>query len=229
MRFPDLKFCKTQAESKALNLDRTPKVIIAGSGMCDRGRVRHHLKHNVWRKECAVLLVGFLGEGSMGKRLVDGIPSARFFGEEVLVRAKVLDFRGASSHGDRPQLVEWLQAITEKPKHVFVVHGEDTVAQNFATHLTELGYSAHAPLVCQVYDLITRDIIEIGIAQEKRGISRRGRTYSLDFIKLQDSIRLLDNLAHEGRWNSSEEFVRMNQQVLQLIDAWQEKNNEKRR
>ena len=131
--FTNLRMTETSEESKALNEEPTPKVIISASGMCDAGRIRHHLKHNLWREECTVVFVGFQGEGTLGRALLDGAKSVKLFGEEIAVRAKIVNFQGLSSHADRDHLLAWISAFTEKkPRHVFVVHGDREVAPYFA-------------------------------------------------------------------------------------------------
>ncbi len=221
--FEDLVLCQSVEDSRALNLDKVPKVILAGSGMCERGRVQHHLKHNLWRSECTVLMVGHLGEGSFGKRLLEGNRSVQVFGEEIMVRAKIYDFTCTSGHADHQQLLGWLENFKEKPKHVFVVQGQDAVAQKFADDLEQLGYAAHAPLVLEEYDLLTKEVVKVGIEQEARALSRRGRYYSLPFIRLQDNIRELDIMVREGRWHTGEEFDAMSRAVREVISAWKDK------
>lgn len=111
-------------ESKALNLDPRSKVIISASGMCDAGRIRHHLKHNLWRSECAVVFVGYQAEGSLGRRLLEGAKSVKLFGEEIAVNARIVNFKGLSSHADRTHLLDWIGRFSPAPKQVFVVHGD---------------------------------------------------------------------------------------------------------
>ena len=127
--FPGLHLTETVDESKNLNLDPSPKVIISASGMCDAGRIRHHLKHNLWRPESAVVFVGFQSPGTLGRHLLDGAESVKMFGEEIAVRAKIVNFQGLSSHADRDHLLNWIdQFAPAKPTHVFVVHGDREVA-----------------------------------------------------------------------------------------------------
>src|SRR5699024_11437099 len=123
IRFPGLRLSVTSEESKAINFDEKPKVIISASGMCDAGRIRHHLKHNLWRPECTVVFVGFQAEGSLGRRLINGVTSVKLFGEEIAVRAKIVNFHGLSSHADRDGLLRWIESYNPKPRQVFVVHG----------------------------------------------------------------------------------------------------------
>ena len=170
--FPGLHMTETTDESKALNMDRTPKVIISASGMCDAGRVRHHLKHNLWRADSAVVFVGFQAPGTLGRTLLDGADRLKLFGDEIAVRAKVVNFLGLSSHADHDHLVGWIGSFTEKrPEHVFVVHGDPEVAPAFAQELCDLGYSAHAPLYTEEYDLAACTQLKAGVLPERKETS----------------------------------------------------------
>ncbi len=222
--FDDLVLCKTVEDSRALNFDKTPKVILAGSGMCDRGRVQHHLKHNLWRKECTVIMVGHLGEGSFGKRLLEGMRSVQLFGEEIMVRSKILDFRCCSGHADRGQLLSWLKQFKSPPRHIFVVQGHDFVARDFAQYLDTHGYASHAPLAKEVYNLLTMEVETKGIEKEARALSRRGRYSSLPFIRLQDNIRELDIMVKEGRLHTGEEFDSVSRAVREVINIWKKED-----
>ena len=152
-----------------LNMDPTPKVIISASGMCDAGRIRHHLKHNLWRPECTVVFVGYQGEGTLGRALLEGVKSVKLFGEEIAVHAQIVNFQGLSSHADRNHLLSWIQAIqAPKPQHVFVVHGDREVAPFFAKTIQGLGFTAHAPQYTEVYDLIADKVTEPGYLPERK-------------------------------------------------------------
>ena len=151
--FPGLTLVQSTDESKALNMDKSSKVIISASGMCDAGRIRHHLKHNLWRQESTVVFVGYQAEGSLGRRLLEGAKSVKLFGEEIAVNARIVNFQGLSSHADRDHLLAWIQHFSPAPQQVFVVHGDSEVTDLFARDLNELGIAAHAPLYEEVYDL----------------------------------------------------------------------------
>ena len=167
--FTNLRMTETSEESKALNEDRTPKVIISASGMCDAGRIRHHLKHNLWRPECTVVFVGFQGEGTLGRHLLDGAKSVKLFGEEIAVNAQIVNFQGLSSHADRDHLLNWIADFQDpKPQHVFVVHGDREVAPFFARTVQGLGFTAHAPQYTEVYDLIADKVLEPGYLPERK-------------------------------------------------------------
>ena len=144
--FDGLIIARTADESKLINEDAEPKVIISASGMCDAGRVRHHLKHNLWRPESTVLFVGYQSVGTLGRSLVDGAKKVKLFGETIQVAASIEQLAGKSGHADNRGLIKWISSFDPKPQHVFVVHGDDEVAGVFADRLVnELGMSANAP------------------------------------------------------------------------------------
>ena len=144
--FDGLRIAKSADESKQINVDETPKVIISASGMCEAGRIRHHLKHNLWRPESTVLFVGYQAVGTLGRSLVDGAAKVKLFGETIHVAAKIEQLAGKSGHADNKGLMKWISTFDPKPKHVFVVHGDDEVAGIFADRLVnELSISANAP------------------------------------------------------------------------------------
>lgn len=154
--FAGLKLAITSDESKEINFNETPKVIISASGMCEAGRIRHHLKHNLWRPECTILFVGYQAVGTLGRSIVEGADEVRLFGEPIQVRAQIRQLGGLSGHADKNGLIEWLSGFTEKPKKVFVVHGEDSVSTGFAECLKiEYGQRAYAPYSGTEFDLLT--------------------------------------------------------------------------
>jgi len=146
IQFDGLRIARTADESKLINEDSTPKVIISASGMCEAGRIRHHLKHNLWRPESTVLFVGYQAVGTLGRSLVDGATKVKLFGETIQVAAKIEQLAGKSGHADNNGLLKWISTFDPQPKHVFVVHGDDEVAGIFADRLVnEKGISANAP------------------------------------------------------------------------------------
>jgi len=157
--FDGLKTAQTADESKLINEDKSPKVIISASGMCDAGRIRHHLKHNLWRPECTVLFVGYQSVGTLGRILQDGAKSVKLFGETIGVKAEIRKLNGISGHADNNGLMRWIGAYTSKPRHVFVVHGDDAVTDLFAGRVhDELGLQATAPYNGESWDL-TQDVL----------------------------------------------------------------------
>ena len=142
---PGLRISVTSDDSRMINTDRTPKVILSASGMCEAGRIRHHLKHNLWRPECTILFVGFQAVGTLGRTLIEGVDSVKLFGEPIEVKAEICQLTGMSGHADKDGLLRWVNAFTEKPRRVFVIHGEDEVENRFVDTLTEQGFTACAP------------------------------------------------------------------------------------
>ena len=152
--FDDLHTAVTKEDSMALNTDKTPKVILSSSGMCDAGRIRHHLKYNLWRPECTVLFVGYQAVGTLGRKLHDGAESVKIFGDEIAVHAEITVLPGVSGHADKQGLLGWINAMEQKPAHVFVNHGDDDACTAFAACLrSEYGYDADAPYSGSVFDL----------------------------------------------------------------------------
>jgi len=149
-----LRFTQTVDESVALNRIKAGAIIVAASGMCDAGRIQHHLRHNLGRAECAIVIIGFQAEGTLGRRLVDGAKRVRLFGEDIAVRARIHTIGGLSAHADRDALLGWLRAFRRPPARTFVVHGEATTACGFAdTIAQQLGWAVEAPAAGQQIEL----------------------------------------------------------------------------
>ena len=151
---PNLHFTRTANQSMALNNIRSGAIIIAGSGMCNGGRIKHHFKHNLWRKNCHVIISGFQAQGTLGRRLVDGAKRIRLWGETINVGATIHTVGGLSAHADQSGLVDWYRKFTTRPP-VFLVHGEPHAAEVLRQRLvTELGARVTVPEQAQIFDLI---------------------------------------------------------------------------
>ena len=162
LMFPGLHVSVSSDESKAINSDPIPKVILSSSGMCEGGRIRHHLKHNLWRAESTILFVGYQSVGTLGRILLDGTKdTVKLFGEDIAVNAEILFMPGKSGHADRDGLLDWLGAFEKKPQLVFVNHGEDAVTVSFAALVTErFGCGTCAPYSGTCYDLLADEFVE---------------------------------------------------------------------
>ena len=218
--FPNLHLVETTEESRMLNLDKTPKIIISASGMCDAGRIRHHLKHNLWRANSAVVFVGFQSPGTLGRKLLDGAESVKLFGEEIAVRAKVVNFQGLSSHADHDHLIEWIKAFDPKPAHVFVVHGDADVAPVFADELCSLGFSAHAAKFTESYDLAAGVMLSEGYISERKRTMQSSRADNL-YGKLLAAGEALLELIRRFKGRSNKEITAFTGQITALIDRFQ--------
>lgn len=143
---PNVHFTLTPEESRMINYMEGPKIIMSASGMADAGRILHHLKHNLWRPECTVVFAGFLAEGTMGRRLVEGEKKVKIMGETIKVAAEIINLLGFSAHADKVQLMDWYKKMEEKPKAFFVTHGEYDAASQLAQDLQmELGTATYIP------------------------------------------------------------------------------------
>jgi len=158
--FKNLKFTRTTEESQYLNMDQHPKVIISASGMCEAGRIRHHLKHNLWNPKSSIVFVGYQAEGTLGRMLVEGADSVMLFGEEIHVNAEIYNLEGFSGHADRDGLLSWLSGFREKPSEIFLVHGEAESKLEFAKIIRqELGYEPTVVQGFSEFELVNHKIV----------------------------------------------------------------------
>ena len=137
LEFKNLKFTRSSKESQDLNFNKEPKIIISASGMCEAGRIRHHLKHNLWKPKNSIVFVGYQGQGTLGRSLVEGIKMVTLFGEEIQVNAEIHNLEGFSGHADQNGLFAWLAHFEQKPKQIFLVHGEEESKKDFAKLVNE--------------------------------------------------------------------------------------------
>ncbi|MEG0073646.1 MAG: MBL fold metallo-hydrolase [Clostridia bacterium] len=159
--FPNLHFVKTADESKALNEDPTPKVIISASGMCEVGRIKHHLKHNLWRPECSVMFVGYQAEGTLGRKLCNGEKLVKIYGEEISVNAQIKILDGFSGHADHDGLMDWISNIKDKPKNIFIVHGEYEGQKDFANDIfRKFNIKSFIPQFSESFNILNGEVIE---------------------------------------------------------------------
>ncbi len=156
--FDGIRMSVTSEESKLINFDSEPKVIISASGMCEAGRIRHHLKHNLWRDNSIILFVGYQSKDSLGRRLLNGEKKVSLFGEEITVNAEICSLHGTSGHADRNGLMDWVNGYRSKPRLIFVNHGDDTACEDFTKLLCESGYRATAPYSGTEYDLASGEM-----------------------------------------------------------------------
>lgn len=220
--FTNLRMTETSEESKALNEEPTPKVIISASGMCDAGRIRHHLKHNLWRPECTVVFVGYQGEGTLGRSLLEGTKSVKMFGEEIAVNAEIVNFQGLSSHADRDHLLNWIADFKEpKPQHVFVVHGDREVAPFFAQTIQNMGFTAHAPQYTEVYDLSADKMLAPGYLPERKAKIVGGGKTSSAYERLVAVGEMLMASIKRSKGRDNKSLARFADQLRQLLEKWE--------
>ena len=192
LSFDGLEVSVSVDESRAINENSEPKVIISASGMCDAGRIRHHLKHNLWRRESLILFVGYQAEGTLGRLLYDGAKEVKLFGETIAVKAEVTWLPGVSGHADRDGLLRWMRGFAaEPPKQVFVNHGDDDQCTAFVETLkTELGFEAMAPFSGTVYDLLAGEFVRVteGVPIERRAAAPKRNTFFDALVKAAERL-----------------------------------------
>ncbi|MFQ9511185.1 MAG: MBL fold metallo-hydrolase RNA specificity domain-containing protein [Lachnospiraceae bacterium] len=221
IRFPGLKLSITSEESKEINAKDNPKVIISASGMCEAGRIRHHLKHNLWREECTILFVGYQANGSLGRVILDGTPIVRLFGEEINVNARIERLDGISGHADKNGLIRWIESFKKKPTRVFVVHGENTVCESFADFLCrEYGQEAVAPYSGASYDLATNQCLEEGckilVKKAKEPSTRANQV----FARLVAAGQRLLTVIRHNEGGANKDLGKFADQINALCDKW---------
>lgn len=228
--FENLNFVQSALESKALNEDKTPKIIISASGMCEAGRIKHHLKHNLWRPESSIVFVGYQAQNTLGRRIRDGEKLVKIFGEEINVSSEVYDLEGFSGHADRNGLLKWLGAFKKKPKKLFIVHGEEDAKTDFAKEVeASLSIECIIPRDGEIYELErnTLSVSEIikNISSPPRSMQPADAEKIESLIKEIDSVKeLFSNALNltEGVLSESvnvEEYNRINNRIIELENA----------
>ena len=211
LEFPGLQFTRTAEESKALNESTEPCIIISASGMCDVGRIKHHLKHNLWNPKSTILFVGYQAPGTLGRTIVEGAKKVKIFGEEIAVNARVEYIEGYSGHADQEWLLNFVYSFTNQPKHIFLVHGEpegqevlkQKIEENPGTKVTIPEFGQSFELVGETPVLLerTREIAEFD-----KEILRMDVLDSIEQMK--DELLELENTVKEENFVAQDEEIR---------------------
>lgn len=223
LMFPGLKTSITSDDSRAINFDEDCKVIISASGMCDAGRIKHHLKHNLWNPNNTILFVGYQAIGTLGRALIEGATEVKLFGETVSVGAEIRQMPGVSGHADVNGLMTWIKAFKEKPQKVFVTHGDDAVTEIFATRLQEeLGLDSMAPFSGTVYDLANNTCIyeAQGVRITKASVSPKASRAAQAFQKLVAMGQRLMSVIRKSEGLPNKDLDRFTRDVQSLCDKW---------
>ena len=220
--FPGLKLSVTSDDSKLINFDDNPKVIVAASGMCEAGRIRHHLKHNLWRAESTILFVGYQAVGTLGRKLIDGAQAVKLFGENIAVAAHIESLKGISGHADLNGLLAWLKGFESDVSQVFVVHGEDAVTDEFAQTIRDtFGWNAMAPYSGGEVDLATNEIISEGIRIPKKSIEKPAKLKaSSAFQRVVAAAKRLMDVVLKNEGLANKDLAKFESQIQNLADKW---------
>ena len=217
--FPNLNFTRTSEESKALNEDSRPKIIISASGMCDAGRIRHHLKHNLWNPKNSIVFVGYQANGTLGRRLVDGEKELSVLGEMILVQAEIYSLEGFSGHADYEGLLDWVKGMQKAPQHIFLVHGETKAKEDLEEKIRQAtGFPCDAIHGVTEVDLADADGMTFEEATKELVDAEQIRA-------LQDKLADLQETVNEFLWNANmlvdepltpEHIIEIKNAVMQL-------------
>ena len=190
--------------------------------MCEAGRIRHHLKHNLWRKESTILFVGYQAEGTLGRSLTEGAETVRLFGESIKVNAHIEQLEGISGHADKKILLSWLCGFKEKPKMIFVNHGEDETCDEFAKTITEvMNIPAVAPYNASSYDLITGICTEKGNRAKIRTKNEAQRRPSPVFDRLITAYKRLGAVIEKYRHGANKDIAAFTDMITALCNKWE--------
>lgn len=220
IQFPGLTLSVTSNDSKAINFDGSPKVIISASGMCEAGRIRHHLKHNLWRSDSTVVFVGYQAVGTLGRALLEGITEVKLFGETIQVKADIRKLDGVSGHADKAGLEKWINEFKPQPKRVFVVHGEDSVCDSFTEDLkVQFGLDAVSPYSGGCYSLIDGSCIKDGNQKKivKQTVNKRASDV---FERLMAAGKRLITVIRHNEGGANKDLAKFADQINALSDKW---------
>lgn len=218
--FKNLHFVKTAEESKALNDDKEPKIIISASGMCEVGRIKHHLKHNLWRPECTILFVGYQAEGTLGRKILNGEKIVKIYGEEIGINAEIRYLDSFSGHADKDGLINFISDMDKKPTSIFIVHGEHEGQKIFKENIEEkFAISANIPARNESYEIIDGKISYVDIGKQFEYKSKRLEVLEI-LSYLKDDIDELSNIVKkEIKHNVDEmELINLREKLGEIKD-----------
>ena len=232
LEFPGLQFTRTADESKALNEDPKPSIIISASGMCEVGRIKHHLKHNLWNPKSTILFVGYQAPGTLGYNIVNGAKTVKVFGEEIAVNARIEYIEGYSGHADQEGLMNFIYSFIDKPKQIFLVHGEEESQDIFKAKVEEeAGIPVVVPQWGETYELDKeKENVEILNKIERREEENNLRREIMQrLIKLKDEIQDMENYVKQDVQNANlsdreifainERIKTLEKQILNIIEG----------
>ena len=229
LEFPGLKFTVTAEESKALNEDSTPSVIISASGMCDVGRIKHHLKHNLWNPNSTILFVGYQAPGTLGYSIVNGAKKVKIFGEEIAVNARIEYLEGYSGHADQDGLMNFIYSFREKPKQIFLVHGDEDAQVVLKEKIEQ---EAELPVMIadfgETYELNKEEVKLTAKSERRLPVNKRKEVLNR-LEKLREEIFDMEacvkedmdnrNLKDEDIFRINEKIKDLEKQILSVIEG----------
>ncbi|MEW6662461.1 MAG: MBL fold metallo-hydrolase RNA specificity domain-containing protein [Bacillota bacterium] len=219
---PGMVMTQKAEESMAINKVRSGAIIISASGMCEAGRIKHHLKHNIWRPECSIVFVGYQARGTLGRQIVDGNPIVRIHGEEVKVKAQIHSLEGFSAHADQQDLVRWIDSFPRKPSRVFLVHGEEEALDTLSNIVqNRFGISVEIPALNSAYELDEETrLVASGVRSSAEAVLLRDNLWK-GYKSLFDRLELLQraDVSEEELKKVLNQLEQLEKQVSKLIKA----------
>ncbi len=219
--FNSLRLSVTSEDSKQINFTNEPKVIISASGMCDAGRIKHHLKHNLWRKESTVIFVGYQANGTLGRILLDGAKKVKIMGEDIKVQAEIVRLEGLSAHADKFGLTAWLDAFSDTPSRIFIVHGSEEASLSLKNEL-EGRYEANitVPYYGEGYDLLQDKLQDEKIVLPEASRSRQEKENPAFNRLLSVSNKLIEVIMNSKNL-PPKKLSRLTSQIESIISKWE--------
>ena len=228
LEFPGLKFTQTVEESKALNESNESAIIISASGMCEVGRIKHHLKHNIWNPKNTILFVGYQAPGTLGRKIVDGAKTVKIFGEEVAVNARVEYIEGYSGHADQAGLLHFVNSFVKKPNHIFLVHGEEESQKVLRDKINEnFDLPVSIPDYCESFDLTntvqaTGNIRKRNLNEYKKlEVIDRMETLKEELIDMESIVKedILANTVNDDEISKLNERIKaLEKQIVEIVE-----------
>ena len=228
LEFPGLKFTRTADESRALNESDEPCIIISASGMCEVGRIKHHLKHNLWKSNSTILFVGYQAPGTLGRSIIDGAKTVKIFGEEIAVNARIEYIEGYSGHADQEWLLNFIYSFHNPPKHIFLVHGEEEGQEVLKEKIEETAkIPVTIPNYGEMYDITSDSPVLLNEAQARKyNITGKMKLELInDIIRLKDSISFIEKDVKANNITDDKEMKilslrlqNIEEQIRKLID-----------
>ncbi len=221
--FPTLHISQSTDDSKLINVTPGQKIIISSSGMCEAGRIRHHLKHNLYNNNVTVLFPGYQAVGTLGRMLVDGAKTVRMFGETITVRANIEQLTEFSGHAGKSELIEWISALKTKPECVFLVHGEDEALNSLEKALSSLGFNVTIPALASTYELGRSEIKNVSVQTPELGIPniRATRRDAVISEQLTNIAELIESVKDRHSPDIELKIELMSDELKAFVERWE--------
>ncbi len=222
INFPGLVLSVTSEDSKAINEETEPCVIISASGMCEAGRIRHHLKHNLWKENCTILFVGYQVTGTLGFSILSGARKIKLYNEEIAVNARIMTLSNSSAHADRTQLLNWVKSFETPPQNIFITHGQERASEMLSAKIeNELGYKTTIPYYGEEYDLEENALTKEKVVRVRKVKASKPSLSDSMYKKLTEALKYLQSIVLDSEGRPNKEKERFANQINDLARKWE--------